>query len=516
MSPRTAPSALSSPYAPLLAATLLLSACGSNDPLPGPVGPAPLPATTVGELGLTPFDVNEQDRVGPAQHSAMYGKPPEIVVVPNGTTLDVLVQDHSEDDLGEPVRRAVLLTLVPDGDDYIVQAAVAPPTLDRIMGLARDEAGNRYIASGIIESEHRELTVNYPAAGQYRENVVLVVKLDGDDQELFNVDLDMARSEMGETPEQIINPMVASSARLAVGGGRVALVHGINTDPDSGGVRHQKAITTHLDASTGAVLRRSSIWVSHSFDQRVMYDGSGFMEMHLGDAYPRYIALARVWEDSSGSYPLFHIKGALGANNTFTRLGDFAMIEDDADYGYLALFSSEHQDGTDPMNDQHSRVAGIRDLAIVRVRSDFETMDRDTDDHLDPAMPDTLDVTSRGDAVTNRLRWLTDLGSEATATHAERPKLVPIGDDEYIVLYEQWALDESDSYVFDGTYGMRIDADGDVEAGPTRLSDSHLPRGDDAFRVGDEAGFMTGDRTAQTLSLHLVTRSLGYREIIIE
>ena len=88
-------------------------------------------------------------------------------------------------------------------------------------------------------------------------------------------------------PELLINPMTAATSRLSGATDVFALVHGINTDPDGQGVRHQKALTTHLDASTGEVTRTASIWVSYPFDQRMIFDGQGFVELHLGDAYPR-------------------------------------------------------------------------------------------------------------------------------------------------------------------------------------------------------------------------------------
>ena len=57
------------------------------------------------------------------------------------------------------------------------------------------------------------------------------------------------------------------------------------------------------------------MWVSHSFDQRLLWDGSGFVELHLGDAYPRSIALGRFNDQKSGTktYDLFKPKGAEGS-----------------------------------------------------------------------------------------------------------------------------------------------------------------------------------------------------------
>jgi hypothetical protein len=219
----------------------------------------------------------------------------------------------------------------------------------------------------------------------------------------------------------IINPMVAATARLAVGGNEIALVHGINTAPDwnIGGARHQKALSTRLEASSGAIIRTSSVWVSHSFDQRLLYDEETIIEHHLGDAYPRTIVFGR----NHNSYPLFHIKGDLGENNTRTRLGNSALIENDPAYNYIALFATENSPETG------STIAGPRNLAIVRVKGD--------DNSIDPSLPDTLTVSSIDTQYTNRLRWLTHY-SASSSLHAERPKLIGIGADQYVVLWEQW------------------------------------------------------------------------------
>jgi hypothetical protein len=273
-------------------------------------------------LALTPFDANLDDLGGPSSWSVNYGKIPEIIVASNGAEIDVLAQDY---DPNTPWN-AVLLHIQPGSSGYeIVQALTGLPMLDRVMGLAVDASGNRYYATGVDESD--EVNPNYPPLDTYRSNIVRVIKLNPAGEILFNIDLDTARHAFDPNSEMIINPMVAATARLAVGGNEIALVHGINTDPDwnIGGQRHQKALSTRLDATSGAILQTASVWVSHSFDQKLFYDGEGIIEHHLGDAYPRYLVFGR----NHQSYPLFYIKGDLGENNTRTRLGNIALIEGD-------------------------------------------------------------------------------------------------------------------------------------------------------------------------------------------
>ncbi|MFY0536455.1 hypothetical protein [Nannocystis pusilla] len=343
--------------------------------------PPPVPVGTIAEL-LVPFDVNQEDLVGPSSWESQYGKPPEIVAVPLGAAIDVLVQDYAEG----PDGHAYVLRLEPSADDYVITAVLEPAMLDKVMGLARDPDGQLYVASGVAEGD--TLTLDDPQPGQHRGGIVRVVKQSWDGAVHFDTDVDLGREALAPDSEPIINPMVAGTARLAWGAGALALVHGNNTDTDWNIMaRHQKALTTHLDAGSGAVTRTSSIWVSHSFDHRLFYDGTGFLELHLGDAFPRDVTFARV-EPDSDPYSLLAIKGNTGNNNTFTRLGNAAPIEGDPIYGYLALFATESTTGTGDL------VSGSRELAIVRVRRDFEAAPPDSGMHLDPACP-TPSMSSR-------------------------------------------------------------------------------------------------------------------------
>lgn len=479
---------------------LLAVALGARQPA---IGAAPAPAQVFLPFAatppisvasvLTPFDVDTRDLSGPASWATTYGKSPELVVASDGSALDVLAQDYDPDTAWS----AVLLHIEHGRGGYgITQALTQLPMLDRVMGLAVDADGNRYYATGVDESGRVNAT--YPPLNTYRSDIVRVVKVGPAGDVLFNIDLDIARHAFDSGAEMIINPMVAATARLAVGGNALALVHGINTDPDwsIGGARHQKALATWLDASTGAVTRSSSIWVSHSFDQRLLYDGQGIVEYHLGDAYPRAAVLGR----NHSSYPLLKIKGSLGDNNTYTRLGNVALIAGDPTYRYLALFATESDAATG------SAINGSRNLAVVRVR--------DSDTGVDTSLPDALTVDSEGKLVTNQLRWLTSYGPGSNL-HAERPKLVAIGGDQYIVLWEQWSIAGS-RQSFNGVYAMRIDSQGNTLRPATLLTkDHHLPRGDDAFVLDGRAGWMTGDAATKQLRIHLVDASLSYQELTL-
>jgi hypothetical protein len=288
---------------------------------------------------LTPYDANTSDISSPDGWTYNYGKTPEIIVAANGEELDILAQDYNPD----TQTKAVLLHLKNGSAGYqITQALTDLPMLDRIMGLANDKDGNRYYATGADEAA--VITPQYPPANTYRENIVRIVKVDRSGKILFNVDLDQARRANAADAEMIINPMVASTSRLAITKNEVALLHGINTGPDFniGGARHQKALSTRMDASTGKVTKVSSIWCSHSFDQRLFVDGDSIIEYHLGDAFPRQVVFAKNYQ----SYPVLHIAGNIGDNATHTRLGNIALIEGDPSYRYLALLATKRDEGS--------------------------------------------------------------------------------------------------------------------------------------------------------------------------
>ena len=449
----------------------------------------------VSELGS--LFSNQEDSVGPRTWQARYGKAPEIVPVADGDGLAVLLQDQSSG------AAAHVVHLAPSEVGYAVDAVYEVESLGRIMGLALDEDGNYFVATGVDEDDDVDAT--YPPNDIPRPDIVRLVKFDRSGCVLRETDVDMARREADPEAEIIVNPMVAGSSRLAYGAGHLLLVHSHNTEPDEniGGTRHQKAIATHFDAETGAVTRASTMWVSHSFDQRALFDGTGFVELHLGDAYPRTLTVGRYPASGRGvTRDLFHIKGPEGDNNTFTRLGGIAQV-DDPEFGYLVLFSTERSAGFE--GDEEIR--GTRDLALVRVRSDLEEVEGSVIDRG----PQTTEfaVVSSAKEQTNHVRWLTDLGENR---HVERPRIVAAGGGA-IALWEEWSMSGMMSR-FEGVYALSLGADGEVADGPEQLPGAqHISRGDDAISVGGRALYVSG--SAEGLVLHFVASDLSLEQLTI-
>jgi hypothetical protein len=281
------------------------------------------------------------------------------------------------------------------------------------------------------------------------------------------------------------------------------------------GVRHQKALTTHFDATSGAVTRTSTMWVSHSFDQRLFYDGSGFVEVHLGDAYPRSISLGRFQANAgTQTYELFLPKGPVGENSTFTRLGGIAPIAS-GDFGYLVVFTTDRT--LDMPTSDWQTLVGTRDLAFLRVTRDFDTKNPNSRSFVDGSETMTVTRVERRNDMDvevdydNHFDWLTDYAS--AGAQADRPRIASIGNDQYVVLWERWNGNSGQSSTFAGTSGLVLGADGVVDEAAKALSERHLPRGDDVITVGNRALFVTGDAAEKKLVLNFVSADLSVETV---
>jgi hypothetical protein len=341
----------------------------------------------------------------------------------------------------------------------------------------------------------------------HRPGIVKLIKFDQNGCKLLEIDADAEREKADAESEPVINPMTAATSRLAYHAGRLALLHGINTGYDAEvDARHQKALTTHFDALTGAVTRTSSMWVSHSFDQRLFWDGSGFTELHLGDAFPRAIVLGRFGDGDSGtdSYELFKPKGESGANDTYTRLGGIAPIAA-GDFGYLVVFTTDRGAETAEI------LNGTRDVAFLRVSRGFADMDPSGSAFIDGSS--TQSVVSSGDPVSNELTWLTDYAAEAA--QADRPRVAAVGSDQFVVVWERWTGAGEGNSQFSGTHGLLLGADGNVVATPKLIAERHLSRGDDMVTVGARALFVSGSAASKKLTLNFIGADLTLETVEI-
>ncbi|MBX5481034.1 MAG: hypothetical protein IRZ16_04170, partial [Myxococcaceae bacterium] len=298
---------------------------------------------------------------------------------------------------------------------------------------------------------------------------------------------------------------------LAVGGGLVGLTFSALTEYDPGvSSRHQYQAYYLFDAATGAP-RTYFGSCSHSFQQRLVWDGARFVGLCLGDAGPRGIGVTAVSRQGEATTRIaFAIKGGDDSTggayqNTFSRVG--AILP--GGLGYALLFSTENSPVYDVDN-----VNAPRDLVFMHIRPDFEKSKPAST--YDVAIADTADHNFRatgleveihdyfGGSYTGKnhgLIWLTQFAD--TSQNAESPKLVRLASGHFIALWEEWTLT-----AYTATYGMVIDEYGNVQVPRTKLGDMRLSRGDDAFALGDGAAWVVGDATVPALVLYTVDEAL--------
>ncbi|TPV95403.1 MAG: hypothetical protein B7733_10405 [Myxococcales bacterium FL481] len=427
----------------------------------------------------------------------MYGKKPEIVVYahPNGA-LDVAWIDNDKDQI-------VLSHVTRDGDEYRAAWHLELETLNYLGGFARDEDNSIYYLTAVAEDLQHEME----PSGVQREDIIQLFKLTAGGELEYRIDLRTDATNADATP--IYDPMTAGTGRLAVGDGRVMTTFSQHGEYDEGvSGRHQWQIYIPVDAATGELGGRLRA-PSHSFDQRVFYDGQDFVGMALGDASLRGVGLAKL---SDGDHKVaFAIKGGDsetggGYNNTFTRLGNVQPGEE----GYVAVFSTEN-DATSTGD----RVIASRNLAFVHVVEDFETIDSDEkydvqivdtgegNDHATTLDVQILDYWGEAFDGNNRgLVWLTDY-TDRENEHVERPKVVRIAEDAYAVVWEKWTLKE---YVT--TEAVLVDEYGNVQTEKADLGPARLNRGDDLVRLGDRAAWVVGEADAPQLVLYTLDEQL--------
>jgi len=451
----------------------------------------------------TPFDANKDDLIGPKDHSTNYGAAPQFALYSNSDgSLDIAWQNQAD-------KSKVIVTKL--NSSFATVGHLQVSSLGAFAGYTKDDTGNSYVmtakATDIGDAPSPDNTA--------RLGIVALAKISSSNSVSFTTDLkaNPTDNKSGIDLIHIFNPMTAGSSRIQYGNGIVLSLFAKNTGYDPAiDRRHQNAVFTSVRVSDGVEINGRNAY-SHSFDQRLLYDkdNTRFIALELGDAYDRAIGMSTysVSETATAgtkrTYKVFLIKGTLGENYTYTRLGGVVNTSK----GYLVLFSSESEAtvptglGIFPMN-----------LALVRMTKTLSVTETNTGNaNYDSSFGGSdFAVTSSGRAVTNKgVKWLTAYTSIATAS-AERPRIVQLSDSSIIVLWEEWKVTSSrSSYVT--TKAMLIDADGNIQKAATDIGAIHIGRADDAIAICSassclEAGWVTGDKTDKTLKLYRVNKNL--------
>lgn len=162
------------------------------------------------------------------------------------------------------------------------------------------------------------------------------------------------------------------------------------------GLRHQANITLHVNISDMTLADTDTNgYVSHSFNQFIINDGSYIVKADHGDAYPRSVVLYR----DETQVDVLNIKGSIGDNSTGVSVGGLA----DSNKNYLVVGNSIDQNSS-------ASFSGQRNIFVtVTSKSNFSE-----------------DGT--------KIIWLT---SHSSGVSVSTPQLVKISGTEFCVLWTE-------------------------------------------------------------------------------
>jgi|GEM_PF-2729299 len=445
--------------------------------------------------------IETADRNGPDSHGSLYGAKPRLVPSPRGDgSFDIGWQTENGSD------KLYVTHVEESAGNYAAAWHLEVPSLGMIGGLAVSEDGDPIVLTTVDEA----IGGDTAPEETHRANIMQVVRIGSDCAEVYREDLRTDfDGDSGRLP--LYSPMTAGTARLAVGNGTYVAHFSQNTEYDPGVSQRHQIGRYIVGGSTDGKVTAVQGNISHSFDQRLHFDGTDFLSLSLGDASLRGIGLSLTTPAGNKTQrTLFAIKGGDsntggGYNNTFTRLGDVAKSKN----GYVSLFSTE-------ANDTHpERVSFSRNLALVHSPMGFDALNQeekydvvisDTDSGNDGTV--SWDVTINdywGNGATGKnknVAWITSYDDRLTA-HVERPKLVRWSEDRFFVIWEKWGLDD-----YEATYAAIVDEWGNVISPATSLGEARLPRGDDAFLINGHAAWLEG--AGGNIVLHLLDTELAH------
>lgn len=260
-----------------------------------------------------------------------------------------------------------------------------------------------------------------------------------------------------------VAPFDSASASFAENGSELTIHTGRKRYTTSDGLNHQSQLTFLIDTDTMQLKEEVKTFqnnhVSHSFNQKALYDNGVQILVDHGDAYPRTIVLNKRVGSYYSDIDLFNIPGSIGANCTGVSLGGFEISENN----YLVAINSI----------DHSKVSAYTSF-------DMEGLVRDERDVI--VLVSAKDNTSTGNV--KQIKFTDYVNQNKLAS---TPYLVKISDNRFAVLWEEIEnlADISNTYaVYEGWYstnavsnGLKyviIDGDGNKVSDIKSMTDVHL------------------------------------------
>ena len=398
----------------------------------------------------------------------------------------------------------------------LIKTLSLPLRLSMFGGITSDDDGNFYVFSGKNDSSASNIVT------------VSITKYDSTGLQTATLDLKGkdARPQMAPYSNGYIYnlydegfgtkfPFDAGNCSMTVNDGIVAVNYG--REMYNG---HQSNMVIYADCETMERLYGDTAYTSHSFDQRIVPSGDGFIALNHGDAYYRGFSittLARTNADpdddryygqlyDEDTFYTFHFReGAnrsYGYNETFAQLGGIAKLYD----GFVFAGASERTLSAVP--GPTSGYLGhneSRDLFIQILSNTFYQEDNVEDKYLVPGTTRTVtgtrpassktDLFLQGDETDYGVIWLTNYNDNKS--YAANPKVYAITDSLFGVLWEKRSYNDSTV----STWFSIMDMNGDVIKGPKKVPNTLLASDCDPVVINGCAYWAVKDSTGSFLHI---------------
>jgi hypothetical protein len=291
-------------------------------------------------------------------------KKPQIVAVVQGDTLFVAYQTW---DRTKPTDK-VVIAKVPLGAVAKQKLALVRvlPSGGVLVGFTVDEKGRDYALTAKAEEFPNNPKGDFveKIANTWRKDV-LVLHAEGAATDL-NSDKFTATTFYG-----IGN---AGSGRLVAGAGQLGAVFARRYYAPSDKLIHQEADVLLMASDLSKVPIKAHNAASHSFDQRLIFDGTDFVSLHQSDQYPVTGLIVEKMLVGPGKARRAEVRRAAFScptfgNAVFFELGGLAAEPD----GYPVLFTATRNTGEVGPKAVEEKAKRPWDLAMLYVRRDFHT-----------------------------------------------------------------------------------------------------------------------------------------------
>lgn len=446
-------------------------------------------AVSVKEIDVNgfPFDTDFKEQVLPNSHQNIYGSPPHIISLFGNGLGHICWEDVKENSVNITVLNSNL---------EIQNTFQFKSSMPKFGGCAIDDKGNYFV---LFAKDNKD--------GDFSSNIRLV-KYDKAGKELSSFEPVIDRKGF-----DVMIPISAATSKLSYGNGKVAIHMGKTQHKNvRDGLNHQSAIFIVVDSETMKQDEKlSSTWMaSHSFDQRISFDGKDFLTLDLADNYPRGFAFRKSGSKSSRvifTYKTKHNSGGKSSNDnrTYSELGGFVSTNK----AYLVLGSSEksfsNEKAIDNLNES-------RNLFLLLVAKDFDTKKiPEKSGKAQNNMVSKEVVISKGEDSSEigfydfgggfnqqqrrGVIWLTNY-SDKEKENAARPKIVYLSEDKILILWENWS-----SSSFNSTKYMIVNSNGKILKKETDLGSLRLGRADEPILIENKVIWVTGKESKQKLKI---------------